>query len=113
MKMSDYDSYEDWYDNGPGSENFKREIAKSELEYIKHRKIPMVIGKKRIRTKKNGKNILEMADAVDKLIKATPDPNDSPKMIKHHATVDVPRYLLMELVKSSRRLKRYVEELEK
>jgi len=111
--MSKYESYGDWYDNGPGSENFKRKIEQSELEYIKHRKIPMVIGKKRIRTKKNGKNILEMTDAVDKLIKATPDPNDSPKMIRYEALVEVPRYLLMELVKSSRRLRRYVEELEK
>jgi hypothetical protein len=23
-----YDSYEDWYDNGPGSENFKRSMSK-------------------------------------------------------------------------------------
>jgi hypothetical protein len=26
--MSGYESYEDWYDNGPGSENFKRSLRK-------------------------------------------------------------------------------------
>jgi hypothetical protein len=27
--MSEYESYEDWYDNGPGSESFKRSLTKS------------------------------------------------------------------------------------
>ncbi len=28
-----YESYEDWYDNGPGSENFKRKVLESEREF--------------------------------------------------------------------------------
>ena len=113
MSNEEYESYGDWYDNGPGSENFKRQIRQSNLEFLKKSPFPMLIGQKRLKTKKNGKNILEMADALDRRIKATPNPDDSPKMIKHNPTVEVPRYLLDELVKSSRRLLRYVKELEK
>lgn len=106
--------YDDWYDKGPGSESFKRAIERSNFEFLKSNvDFPMTIPPKKIKRKKNGKNILEMAEAVDRRIKATPDPNDSPKMIKYDAKVEVPRYLLVEFVKSSRRLLRYVEELEK
>lgn len=113
MNNDGYESYEDWYDNGPGSESFKRKIAQSNLEFHKRSPFPIMIPTKKIRTKKNGKNILEMVNALEKVIKATPDPNDSPKMIKHEAKVEADRGLLLELVKSSRRLLRYVEEFEK
>lgn len=29
-----YESYEDWYDNGPGSENFKRQIREEKVTEI-------------------------------------------------------------------------------
>ncbi len=29
-----YDSYADWYDNGPGSEAFKREVRGSNLKHF-------------------------------------------------------------------------------
>ena len=110
--MSDYESYEDWYDNGPGSENFKRQIRQSELEFAKNSTFfPFNPLGKRIRHKKNGKNITEMADALDRLIKANPD--EYTKMIKYTPMIEVPMNLLKELVKSSRRIRRYVEELEK
>ena len=38
-----YESYEDWYDNGPGSENFKRSIRESEIEFKRQHAIPQTI----------------------------------------------------------------------
>jgi flagellar assembly factor FliW len=29
-----YDSYEDWYDNGPGSEKFKRQIREEKIPAV-------------------------------------------------------------------------------
>jgi hypothetical protein len=37
-----YKNYDDWYDNGPGSESFKREIRKSSNDFWKNKRI--VIG---------------------------------------------------------------------
>ena len=31
----EYESYEDWYDNGPGSERFKREMRESARNFYK------------------------------------------------------------------------------
>ena len=31
--MTEYKNYEDWYDNGPGSENMNRRIAQSSINY--------------------------------------------------------------------------------
>ncbi len=42
--MPKYESYEDWYDNGPGSEAFNRDLAKSELEYHKAREVVFING---------------------------------------------------------------------
>lgn len=36
--MGDYESYDDFYDNGPGSENFKRKIAQSAKDDEENRK---------------------------------------------------------------------------
>ena len=33
--MSEYRNYEDWYDNGPGSENFARKIKQGTQTWIK------------------------------------------------------------------------------
>ena len=33
------DSYEDWYDNGPGSESFKRKIREREQQYYKEHEL--------------------------------------------------------------------------
>jgi hypothetical protein len=33
-----YESYEDWYDNGPGSEKFKREVE-SRREFLREHEI--------------------------------------------------------------------------
>ena len=30
-----YKSYEDWYDNGPGSESFKRSLRKNQKSYLR------------------------------------------------------------------------------
>ena len=40
--MSKYESYDDWYDNGPGSERFKRKLRESEREF--HSQYEVVIG---------------------------------------------------------------------
>jgi type II restriction/modification system DNA methylase subunit YeeA len=34
-----YESYEDWYDNGPGSEKFKREVEESRREFLREHEI--------------------------------------------------------------------------
>ena len=100
-----YDSYGDWYDNGPGSENFKREIRKGNLEFIKNHTNPLLsIGQKRLKTKKNGKNLVEMTEAMAWRLKDD---------VKLSPFVLMPKGLLEEAVKASRRLLRYVEELEK
>ena len=38
MSTEDYESYDNNYDNGPGSENFKREIARSAKDDEENRK---------------------------------------------------------------------------
>jgi hypothetical protein len=97
--MSKHDSYEDWFDNGPGSEKFKREIRESELEFLKKRMFfPLSPLSKKIKHKKNGKNVCEMLDAIDRRLKENNE--------------EIPKGLLEETVKIGRRLLRYVGELE-
>lgn len=109
--MSDqlYESYDDWYDNGPGSENFKRKILQGNAEFMKKNiNFPLSIGQKRIRHKKNGKNILEMANALDRIMRSSPTKYGEKEFVD-----GIPQNLMKEFIKSSRRLLRYVEELEK
>lgn len=101
---NEYESYGDWYDKGPGSESFKREIAKSELEFNKNRLAPMTIPPKKIKTKKNGKNLGEVLDAIDFALKAN---------VKMNPSILISKGSLEEAVRQGRRLLRYVEELEK
>ncbi len=102
--MSEYESYEDWYDNGPGSENFKRKIRQSEINFLKNTPFPLPIGQKRIKHKKNGKNLSEPLDALQDKLKAN---------VKLSPSILISKGLLEEVVKQGRRLLRYVEELEK
>ena len=101
---NEYNSYEDWYDNGPGSESFKREIMQSKLEFNKNRLSPMTIPPKKIKKKKNGKALVEVLDSIEKILKA------DVKLTSHTMTS---KGLLEEAVRQGRRLLRYVEELEK
>ena len=57
-----------------------------------------------LKTKKNGKNVIELLDSLNKHLKA--DRKLSP-------TARIPKGLLEEIVREGRRLHRYVEELEK
>lgn len=42
--MPEYKSYEDFYDNGPGSEAFKRSVAQDTLRFHRSRKIVFING---------------------------------------------------------------------
>ncbi len=102
-KRADADA--DWYDEGPGSEKFKREIRQGNLEFMKKSTFfPWSPGQKRIKTKKNGKNLGEMIEAISAELDAN---------VKLSPSILINKGLLEEAVKAGRRLLRYVEELEK
>ena len=102
-KIKDRDA--DWYDEGPGSEKFKREIRQSNLEFMKKNTFfPFNPVGKRIKHKKNGKNLTEMIEAISAELDAN---------TKLSPSILISKGLLDEAVKAGRRLLRYVEELEK
>ena len=106
MNNDGYDSYEDWYDHGPGSESFKREIAQSNLEHIKNQKFPLVVGKPKTmskKTKNSRRALTEQIEALNRHLKA------NVKMIPH---ININKGLLEEIVKHSRRILKYVEGIE-
>ncbi len=42
----EYDNYEDWYDNGPGSVSWNNQMRKDRNEYYKNQEIPISLPKK-------------------------------------------------------------------
>jgi hypothetical protein len=105
-KDNEDNNVEDWYDNGSGSENFKRQIAAGELEFLKNQPLPAFLAplcKKKIKTKKNGKNLNELIEALSEHL-------DADHKLSPYA--HIPKGLLEEIVRSGRRLLRYVGELE-
>jgi len=105
-EMSKDESYSDWHDNGPGSENFKRELRTPEMQTNSILKMVYGIDVNVIddRPGKSGKILKEQIDAVNKYLKAN---------VKLSPLILMPKGLLEEVVKSSYRLFRYVEKLEK
>jgi hypothetical protein len=106
-KHEDYEGYDDWYDHGPGSESFKRACRSNPMMSMDEGGVLSTVVEptknKRIKTKKNGKNIMELLGALNRHLKA--DHKLSP-------TAHIPKGLLEEIVREGRRLYRYVEELE-
>ena len=93
--MTEYKNYDDWYDNGPGSENMNRRIAQSSINYRqeehqrkcaenrkKQEEIDSMIRRdkkqqKEIKTlkeesRKLKKQLKELKDTVNKMIKWVP-----------------------------------------
>lgn len=104
--MTDYDSYEDWYDHGPGSESFNRACRSNPMMRLNDGVLTTVVEptkNKKIKTKKNGKNVIVLLDSLNEHLKA--DHKLSP-------TAHISKGLLEEIVREGRRLHRYVEELE-
>jgi hypothetical protein len=111
MSKDGYDSYEDWYDNGPGSESFKREMMRSiapvplSIEKKIISKKPLSLEKKSMSKKvKNSKRALsEQIEALGNILHAN---------VKLSPHIMINKGLLEEIVKNSRRILRYVEGLE-
>jgi len=104
--MTEYESYGDWYDNGPGSEAFNRSIRQGELERIKKNPFPPVLGqpKKLSKKQKSSRHVLtEQIEALNKHLKAN---------VKLSPNILINKGLLEEIVKHSRRLLKYLEGLE-
>lgn len=96
------ESYEDWYDNGPGSEAFKRSIRGNNV------KTPLFL--KVLNNKKMSKKIKNSNKAFFEQIKALERQLDANVKLSPH--ININKGLLEEIVKNGKRISKYVGELE-
>jgi hypothetical protein len=102
MSDNSIESYEDWYDNGPGSEKFKRELHENNV------KTPFLL--KVLNNKKMSKKVKNSNRALSEQIKALARQLDANSKLFPHISIN--KGLLEEIVKNGKRVSKYVEELE-